>query len=235
VANEGGFTLIETVIGAAIAAFVIWGLLAAADRYATASEMLNARLRSQASADRLIERITSEAASSWAVFVPQNDVLGNGNADGHELDFFTEDASHRTYAWAYLYDTKSKNLTRYAYAPNATPAAGEVAGPFDTFSAQSVDVTSLADPSSAAYDALFAHSAAPVVHYTFAAMPSAIGGNPLVYLHVAGNGVDRTETIASGTAPTTFTVAIPYTPSPPAQATATPAPEQEQPYSASTP
>jgi type II secretory pathway pseudopilin PulG len=233
--DERGFTLIETVVGAAIAAFVVWGLVAATDRYATASALLNARLNAQASADRLLERMSAEAASSWAVFVPQNDVLGNANADGHELDFFTEDASHRAYAWAYLYDAGSKNLTRYAYAPNAAPVAGDLVGTFDAFSAQSIDVWALGDSSSVAYDPLFAHSAASIVHYTFAAMPGAVGGNPLVRVHLVGSGVDVTEMLASGTAPTKFTVTIPYTPSPAAQATATPIPEQEQPYTPSTP
>jgi type II secretory pathway pseudopilin PulG len=235
VKNERGFTLIETVIGAAIAALVLWGLLVSVDRYATASAALETRLNAQTAADRFVERITAEAASSWAAFVPRTDVLGNANANGHELDFFTEDASHRIYEWAYLYDARSKSLTRYAYAPNVTPVAGDVIGDFDAFAAQTIDVPALGDPLSSAYDPLFAESSSPVVHYQFPGLPAAVGGNSLVVVHIAASGVDRTETIASGTAPTTFTIQIPYTPSPAAQATPTPVPEQEQPFAASTP
>jgi type II secretory pathway pseudopilin PulG len=222
--TERGFTLIETTIGAAIAAMVILGLVVLADRYAAAASALNARLTAQASADRLFERLSSEAASAWAVFVPASDVLGNANADGHELDFFSEDGSHRPYAWAYLYDPTSKTLTRYAYAPGAAPGAGEPAGAFDAFSVSSEDVSALSDPSGAAYDPLFAASSAPPVHYAFAAMPSAQAGNGLVRIHVTASGVDRTEVLASGTAPTAFTVMIAYTPSPPPPATPTPSP-----------
>jgi Tfp pilus assembly protein PilV len=227
---ERGFTLVETLIGATIAVFLIWGVLVLADRYAAASSELDARLTAQTSADRFVERLSSEAASAWAVFVPQNDIFGNANGDGHEIDFFTEDGSHRPYSWAYAFGAKTKTLTRYTYASNAAPVAGEVVGTLDAFSATAVDVTALADSASAAYDPLFASSIAPVVRYAFAAMPSASGGDGLVRVHLAANGVDRTELLASGTAPTSFTVTIAYTPSPVPQTTATPVPAQQQPF-----
>jgi hypothetical protein len=228
--RERGFTLIETVIGAAIAVVLIWGLVALADRYAAASLALNERLVAQTSTDRLAERLSAEAASAWAVFVPLSDVFGNANGDGHEIDLFTEDGSHRPYAWAYRFDAKSKIVTRYAYVPGSAPVAGEEIGIYEGFSAAAYDAAAVSDPSSLAYDPVFASSSAPAVQYTFAAMPGAYGGNGIVLLHIVGDGVDRSIVLCSGTAPTSFTIAITFTPSPPPLATATPAPVQEQPF-----
>ena len=221
--SELGFSLVEVVIGGAIAVFVLLAVLAVTNTIGATAARLNARVQAQSAADRLTERLSTEATAAWAVFVPASDVLGNDNADGHEIDLFSEDGAHRPYASAYTYDQQTKLVTRYAYAPGIAPAASETIGPLDTFAAAAADVTDLANPSSAAYDALFATATAPVVHFTFAAMPGAVGGNGVVHVHLVASGVDRTAMLASATAPTTFTVVIPYTP-PPASATSTPAP-----------
>jgi hypothetical protein len=52
------------------------------------------------------------------------------------------------------------------------------------------------------------------VQYSFAAMPSAIGGNRLVVVQIVASGVNRSVLLASEDAPTTFTVVVDYTPSP---------------------
>lgn len=214
--HERGFTTIELIVGAAIAAFALFVALAAARQLAGVAAHADARVRQTAAADRLIERLVAEAASAWAVYVPPTDAYGRPNSDGHDVAFFSEDGAHRAYAWAYDFDVATGMATRVAFAPGTAPAAGERIGPFSTFAASSADVTALGDP-------LFAQATAPVVHYAFAAMPGAVGGNGVVSLHVASASVDRTVVLASATAPTTFTVVVNYTP-PPVVFTATPSP-----------
>jgi len=192
--SEAGFTLVEVVVGAAIGVFLVWGLVVLADRWAFAISNLNARLNSQAAADRLVERLSVEAASAWTVWAPS----------AHEIDFFAEDGSHRPFTWSYAYDPTQKTVTR---------STGEVLTGLDGFDAAAADVTDLANPSAVAYDPLLAGSHA-----------TSVAGNALVSLHLLANGVDRTELLASGTAPTTFTVVVRYTPSPAPVATPTPIP-----------
>jgi len=221
--SELGFSLIEVVIGGAIAVFAVLAVLSVTNTMVGTAAHLNARAQAQAASDRLAERLSTEATAAWAIFVPAADVFGDDNSDGHEVDLFSENGAHRPYASAYTYDRQTKLVTRYAYAPGIAPAASETIGPLDTFTASAADVTDLANPSSAAYDALFAGASAPVVHFTYAAMPGAAGGNGVVHVHLVASGVDRTVMLASATAPTAFTVVISYTP-PPASPTATPAP-----------
>jgi hypothetical protein len=186
--------LVEVIAGAAIAAFLMWGLVAMAGRLAASADSLNGRLNAEANADRLIERLSSDAASAWTVSAP----------NANEIDFYAEDGSHRPYAWAYRYDASAKTVTR---------STGEVLGSFDSFSASAATVGDLAISGSSAYDPLFAGASTP-----------SEPGNALVALHITGTGVDRTELLASGAAPTTFTVVVTYTPSPTPIATATPTP-----------
>lgn len=219
--GERAFTVVEATIGAAIAFFAIWLLVALASRYAGWAAGLNDTLNAQNAAARICERLSSEAASAWAVFVPPSDVTGADNSDGHELDFFTQDGSHRAYAWAYRFDPVTKMITRYSYAPGANAQPGETLGPFDGFRATLSAAPAIALPTSAIYDPLFASATVTPVSYSFQAMPAAIGGNGLVHVTLLARGVNQDVVLASGTAPTTFTVVLTYTPPPP-QASTTP-------------
>lgn len=207
-ASERGFALIETLVAAAIGFVLIWGLVALASRYAGWAASLNATLHAQTAAANLSERLASEASSAWAVFIPATGVLGEPNADGHELDFFTEDGAHRPLAWAYRYDRATKLVTRYSYAPGVAPQAGESTGPFDAFAATSVPASTIAA------DPLFSGATIPDVQYSFAAMPQAQGGNELVNVAIQAPGVMENDTLASAVAPTSFTVVLNYTPAP---------------------
>ena len=217
--REAGFTLVELVIGAAVAAIVIGGLVLLASRLAQATSALGTRVQSQGAAERLMERLPSEAASAWAVYVPSTDVNGNANSDGHEVDFFTEDGSHRAFSWAYSFDAAQKCITRYAFARGTTPSAGEVIQPVDAFVATTVTITQIG-----AVDPLFAGATATAVTYGFDAAPGASGGNALVQLQIGASGVETNELLASESAPTTFTVIVNYTPSPTPVVTPTPTP-----------
>jgi prepilin-type N-terminal cleavage/methylation domain-containing protein len=217
--RQAGFTLIETLIGAAIAVVIVWGLLVFADRLVFWAAAGNERVNAVADADRLVERMSSEAASSWAVWVPATDALGASNADGHEVDFFTEDGAHRVYIWGYNFNPTTGTITRYALDPDNAPSAGDTLGAIDAFSASALSVSELG-----AYDPLFGGASATDVPFTFAAMPGAIGGNRLVVVQITASGVNRSVLLASADAPTAFTVVVTYTPSPAPIVTATPVP-----------
>ena len=133
--RQAGFTLLETIVGAAIGVLLVWGVLAFADRMLAWGNAANQRVNAVANAERLIERMSSEAASSWAVFVPATDALGASNSDGHEVDFFTEDGAHRTYGWTYTFSAATKTLTRYALDPGNAASAGDQLADIDDFSA----------------------------------------------------------------------------------------------------
>jgi type II secretory pathway pseudopilin PulG len=200
-AREEGFTLIEVLIGAAISVVVIVTLTLLGNRLVFAATSLNTRLQTQTDADHVLDRLTSDAASSWAVWVPPS--------NPNEVDFFSEDGSHRVYSWAYTYDAQTKHLTR----------SGEDLGPFDSFSATGVGAAQLGS-----VDSLFAQSTIANVTYGYDAMPGATGGNGLVKITLGAAGANRSELLASGTSPTTFTVVVSYTPPPLPVATSTPSP-----------
>ncbi|MGB6987045.1 MAG: hypothetical protein WBD74_13825 [Candidatus Aquilonibacter sp.] len=217
--RQAGFTLIETVIGAAIGVTIVWCVLAFADRMVFWSASANARLNAVANAERLIERMSAEASSSMAVYVPATDALGASNSDGHEVDVFTEDGAHRTYRWAYNFAAGTKTVTRYTLGPGNVATAGDTLAGIDNFSASPLTASQLG-----AYDPLFAGANASDVPYTFAAMPGALGGNRLVAVQITASGVNRSVLLASADAPTAFTVVVTYTASPVPLATATPVP-----------
>ncbi len=221
--NERGFTLIEVLLGAAAGAALTFLLLVVAAQHVRSAALLNARLNAQSAAMHLSERMSAECAGAWAIFVPPADVLGRDNADGHEVDFFSEDGAHRAYAWAYRYDAAAKSITRYAYAPGIAAVAGEALGPFDSFHAQNAGAATISSPPSPIYDPLFANLAVPDVRYSFAAMPGAVGGNAMTRVSIAAAGARIDTTLASATAPTSFTIRVTYTPAPVNQ-TPTPSP-----------
>jgi prepilin-type N-terminal cleavage/methylation domain-containing protein len=55
--RQSGFTLIETLVGAAIGAVMIWGLLVLADRMVASASAAALRANAGANAARLIERL----------------------------------------------------------------------------------------------------------------------------------------------------------------------------------
>lgn len=220
--RESGFSLVEVVIAGAIGVFVLLVALQVTQMIIRSAISMNTRVDAQGSVERLVERMTSEAATAWAIFVPATDVLGQSNGDGHEIDFYSQDGSHRSYAWAYVYDKTTKAITRYTYWPGVSAIAGDSVGPVDGFAASpSQPASNLIANGSTIYDPLFANSAIADVRYTFAAanaldnsQDAPLGGNRVVRVHVSGSGVDRTELLTTGTAPTTFTIVVDYTPAP---------------------
>ncbi len=213
--SQRGFSLAEIIIASAIAftigALLIWLTHATV----LAAAHLDQRLSAGSTTDRLADRISADASSAWSIFVPARDVLGNANADGHEVDFVSEDASHRSYWWAYNFDPHASNVTVYSYAPGTPPSSGDVYAGVTSFSAETHALTDLANPASDVYDALFAGDVLTPVDVPFDWGGNAVGGNHLVRVRVAAEGIDRTMLLATGTAPSHFTVVVDYTPPPP--------------------
>ncbi|HKE35802.1 MAG TPA: hypothetical protein VKB39_00120 [Candidatus Baltobacteraceae bacterium] len=209
----------EVLIAAAMAFTIGAVLVWLAHATVLAAGHLDRRVRARGSTDRLAERLTADASSAWSIFVPARDVLGNTNADGHEVDFADEDASHRSYWWAYDFDAHASQVTVYAYAPGTPPSAGDVYDGINVFSSETHAITDLANPVSDVYDVLFAGDALSAVDVPFEWGGNATGGNHLVRIRIAAEGIDRTQLLATATAPTHFTVVVDYTPAP-----ATPAP-----------
>jgi len=214
VESQRGFSVAEIVIASAIA-FTIGALLVwLSHATVLAAAHLDQRSSARSTVDRLAERLTTDASGAWSVFVPARDVLGNAAGDGHEIDFVSEDASHRSYWWAYDFDARASHVTVYAYAPGAPASPGDVYSGVDTFSAETHALGELANPASDVYDPLFAADTLTPVDVPFEWGGSAVGGNHLVRVHIAAEGIDRTMLLATGTAPTHFTVVVDYTPPP---------------------
>jgi hypothetical protein len=202
-------------IATAIAFILGWMLLAVAHATIVAATHLDARLSARSAADRLGERLQSDATGAWSVFVPSSDVTGSANGDGHELDFVSEDAAHRQYWWAYRFDASDGRVVKYTYASRGAATAQESYAGIASFRAGAHPLTDIAVPSSPAYDPLLAGTPGLVaVEVPFGWSAEAAGGNRLIRVAITADGVDRVMHLASGTAPSRFTVVVRYTPSP---------------------
>jgi hypothetical protein len=212
--------LIEILVASAVAFILTWLLVRLAGQTIFAAAHLDARLTGRSTTDRLAERLESDAAGAWSIFIPAKDVFGAENADAHELDFTSQDASHHTYWWAYGYAPATNRVTVYAYTPGSPALAGDEFDGITGFGAESHPVTDITDPHSDVYDALFANANVTPVDFDFGfSRTAATGGNRLTRVQLEATGVDRTILLSSATAPTHFTVVVDYTPPP-----ATPAP-----------
>ena len=212
--SQRGFSLVETIVAAAIALVLALQLLAMTHATVLGARRLDGRLRARTSADRLEERLIADAATAWSVFVPDAGVDGRPNVDGHELDFVTEDGSHVASWWAYAFDAASGRVTRYAYVPGTTAVAGEPYDHLTGLRARAHPITDVAKRSSGVYDPLFAQASAADVEVDFGWNPAATGGNRIVAVRLTGDGVDRTLMLSPATAPSRFTVVVKYTPAP---------------------
>lgn len=212
--DERGFTLIDAMVASAIALLLGWQLLAMTHATVFAAAHLDGRLRAYASANRLEERLEADAATAWSAFVPPTDVNGRSNADGHELNFATRDASHRSYWWAYVYEPAGKRVTRYAYAPGEPPVPGERYDDLAGFRARAHPMTDIVNPKSDAYDPLFADATVSDVTVDFGWNPVAVGGNRAIAVAVSAEGSDRRFLLATAAAPSHFTIVVQYTPAP---------------------
>lgn len=116
-----GYSLVEVMATIAVLGLLLFAVGAAVTHVLDA-EMLGAgRQNVLRSSDELAVRMTEEARSSTAVFVPSTDVLGqpnSGQSGGHEVDFFRKTSNGGTSYVAYFFDASSGTVTRYEYVPS---------------------------------------------------------------------------------------------------------------------
>lgn len=207
--------LLEVLAAAAIGAALAWVLVRATHTLVLGSAHLDAGLNASRSLDRLSERLESEAASSWSIFIPPTDALGAPNGDGHELDFETEDGAHNRLRSGYLFTAASASVTEYAYAGDAAPAPGDAFTNLTGFAAEAHPLADLDAPASAIYDPLLSGSGATSVAFDYGWGPAgAVGGNGVVRVRLTGATFARTLLLATATAPSFYHVIVKYTPPP---------------------
>lgn len=203
--------LLDLVVGSAIAVVVFGLLVSVLHTIVGAAASRHTVMLARTQTGQLLERMRSEAESAWSLWVPPNDMNGASNADGHELDMETQDATRVTYHWLYLYDAKAQTVTRYTFAAGVAQA-GAVATQITAFSATPFSANAVSTASSAIYDPLFATAVVTPVTYTLA--DGSVAGNGFVQVTVGGADTLRSELLASAVAPTQFTVVVKYTPQP---------------------
>ncbi|MDE2573100.1 MAG: prepilin-type N-terminal cleavage/methylation domain-containing protein, partial [bacterium] len=204
-----GFTLLELLIAAGISVAVTAALVLLLHRAFAGAEAIARHGHGYALAEDLSDKWDAEAASAFAIFIPASDVLGAGNGDGHEVDFFTRDGLGRPFFWAYRYDAALHTLQRYTYAlPGslATPSGDALTG-VTSFAAASVAVDGFSEP------VFQSHANTPVT--VRLGYPGVSGGNRVTELHLVTVDDDITTDLLPGIAPSGFTVVVgTFTPAP---------------------
>jgi prepilin-type N-terminal cleavage/methylation domain-containing protein len=228
--RERGFTLIEILIAAAIC------LAIAVTSIGVIASLLRAARQSPSNAagtmsfEQQIDALRSDAATSFAVFVPERDVHGNLNGGsghfGHEVDFYSKTDTGMPIFWAYDWDAQAKTLQRYdfdvvghvgeadrqtgaiAQADHYPPTSG-----ITSFSAQTLEATDLVGPKNA-----YGSVIAPLLTGT---VPRALpvgydvgpvtrtdlyGGNTTVQIELSTSHETRTVHLATGALPSGFTI-----------------------------
>lgn len=210
--SERGSALLDLIIGTAVTLVTFTFLVTLLHTIVAGAASHHAILTARTGSDHLFERMRSEAESAWAISVPAFDVTGHSNADDHEVDFATEDATRQTYHWAYSYNAAQETVTRYTVAPDQSPQPGESISGITSFQAQAYPANAIGQVSSPIYDPLFANTSITPVAYELD--DGTIAGNGFVAVSLTAAGTSHKELFATGLAPTQFTVIVQYTPTP---------------------
>ena len=164
------------------------------------------------SADELATRLSGEARSSTAVFVPASDVMGQPN-DGpngaHEVDFFRK-ASDGTLSYvAYRFDTSTGVVDRFDYQPTASGPAqiidqDRMASDISGFTAAKTSASSIPG-------IVGGENVKPVNIYY--GTPELVGGNGIVTVSFISGSVGEPEHaltvhLASRAAPTDVSILV---------------------------
>jgi type II secretory pathway component PulJ len=228
--RERGFTVVEILVATAI--FLAVGLTS----LGLIGSLLRAARQGPSSAggtiavEQEIDALRSDAATSFAVFVPDRDVFGNINGAsanaGHEVDVYSKTDSGKPTFWAYDWNAKTKSLQRYDYdlaghvgeADRQTGAIDQngnypaISG-ITSFSAETLEASDLVGTKNAygaTISALFAGAVprALPVGYDVGLGPRAdlYGGNTTVQIKLASAHESRTVHLASGALPSGFTI-----------------------------
>ena len=229
--GERGFSVIELLIAVVLfvaVGFTLLGVSGALFRGVTRSATAQG---GTLALETQIDELRSDAATSFAVFVPDKDVFGKPNAPsagapGHEIDFYSKDDAGAPVFWAYYWDTSAETLRRYDYDTGGNVGQADrttgaiVAGRsypavpgVTAFSARTLEASDLVGSKSA-----YASAVAPLfagttpqplpVGYDDGAAPRTdlYGGNTTVEVQLATERGARTLHLASAALPSGFTI-----------------------------
>lgn len=207
--SERGFTLVEVVLAAGLWIVLGGSLLVVAQGLLAAARTASAQQHAYAGLTQLIDTLDAESSSALAIFVPQRDIDGKANADGHELDFYSRDAARYGHFWAYRWDHDAKTLQRYVYsAPGSTATPSDPPlGNIVAFSATRKPASSLAPAFANGY---LARDVAVNFNY-----PNVDGGNAVTSVTFADARDTFTLELLPGTMTSGFAVVVAtFTPTP---------------------
>ncbi|MBV8204602.1 MAG: type II secretion system protein, partial [Candidatus Eremiobacteraeota bacterium] len=133
-----GFSLTELLISTSIIVMLLIAVGAVIVQTLHVQIFHLSRAESSRTVSSLAERLSDEARTATAVFIPTTDVLGqpNGGYGAHEVDFFRRLSAGGDAYVAYRFDAATQAVTRYEYVPstggvaisNSDLAASGVAG-----------------------------------------------------------------------------------------------------------
>lgn len=231
--SERGFMVAELLIALGMMILIAVAAVAMLHVFTHALDARASSTSSTVSLEEQLDELRGEAATAYAVFVPNRDIFGATNAAqdqaGHEVDFYGRtDTGSETY-WAYVFDPVAHTLRRYDYVPNGPyGVADRVTGAIDphgsypvigkvrAFSAQSLEANTLTS-STNVYGALVNNlvaptgatpAAEPVGFVPVLSTPRAdlYGGNTTVQILVDTEHGARTLHLATAAMPSGFTI-----------------------------
>ena len=142
--SQAGFALPELLVGIAMILVVGFATLGVLQSLAHALASRSSGQNGTIALEHQLDTMRGDAASAYAVFVPQRDVNRQPNApapavgapppQGHEVDFYAKTDAGSESWWAYTYDAASQTLQRYDYDPNtgSVGVANRQTGAIDT-------------------------------------------------------------------------------------------------------
>lgn len=213
-----GFSLIEALIALSVLLVLLIVVGDAVSRTLHVAAMSNARAGAVRTISELGVRLSEEARSASAVFIPATDVLGapNGSGQAHEIDFFRRLSTGGDTYVAYRFDAASGVVTRYEYSLAGGAVAIAHADQVATGVAAFVPVRA---PAGSMADVVDAGEVSDVsIDY---GTPGVVGGNDVVTLTMQAapsGGVTPAPVqvrLASRAAPTSLSVLVPAQPPPP--------------------
>ena len=116
------YSLLEVLLTVSLLGMLLFAIAYAVSHALATTSLDVGRNGVARSADELASRLSSEARSSTAVFVPPTDVYGQPNDEpngGHEVDFFRKTSDGTPAFVAYRYDSGSSRVDRFEYSPVA--------------------------------------------------------------------------------------------------------------------
>ncbi len=207
-----GFTVAEVLISMVMLAILIF-MVGDAIRHTLRMEVLDTgRWSSARIAEQLSLRMSEEARSSTAVFIPHLDAAGGPNDPPliHEVDFFRKSSMGEDRYTAYRFDAANKQVTREEYARLAGGGVRTIHS--DVMATYVAGFTAIRTNISAADDVAGAQDLRPVSIYY--GSPELAGGNDVVTVSFAigapGGGAPKAYStrLWPRAAPTNLTVLV---------------------------